>query len=152
MTVQFMLHTELPVPPQRAFDLSRSIDAHLESMARSRERAVDGVTTGLIGFGETVTWRAVHFGFPFTLTTAITAMDAPDSFIDEQVKGPFRRFHHEHRFMASPGGTTMIDTVTFDAPFGLIGRVAEKAVLARYLRRLIELRNAHLVGAALLPE
>jgi ligand-binding SRPBCC domain-containing protein len=152
MTVQFTLHTELSVPPQRAFDLSRSIDAHVDSMAGSRERAVGGVTTGLIGFGETVTWRAVHFGFPFTLTTSITAMDAPDAFTDEQVKGPFRRFHHEHRFLASPGGTTMIDTVTFEAPFGLIGRAAEKAVLARYLRQLIEQRNAYLVRATLQPE
>lgn len=138
--------------PQTAFDLSRSIDAHIGSMAHSRERAIGGVTTGLISHGETVTWRAVHFGVPFRLTTAITAMDAPDSFIDEQVSGPFRRFHHEHRFLAASEGTTMIDIVTFEVPFGLLGRAAEWVVLARYMRRLIERRNAYLAAAASLEQ
>jgi hypothetical protein len=48
-------------------------------------------------------------------------------FVDEQTDGPFRRFHHEHLFFeASRGGTTMIDTITFDAPYGVIGPIVEK--------------------------
>ncbi|WP_167041166.1 SRPBCC family protein [Salinibacterium sp. ZJ454] len=148
MTVQFELRTELSLPRHEAFDLSRSIDAHVGSMARSRERAIAGVTSGLIGHGQQVTWRAAHFGIPFRLTTMITSLDAPNSFVDEQVRGPFRRFRHEHRFTESGNGerTTMVDLVTFDAPFGPLGRLVEKVVLGRYLRRLIERRNTYLAG------
>lgn len=65
------------------FDLSLSVDAHLESMAGSRERAVAGVTTGSIGLGEEVTWRAVHFGLPFRMTTRIIELERPTRFVDE---------------------------------------------------------------------
>jgi len=47
------------MPKTELFDRARSIDAHKDSMARSREQAVAGVTTGLISLGEEVTWRAV---------------------------------------------------------------------------------------------
>lgn len=113
-------------------------------MAQSREEAVGGVTSGLISLGEEVTWRAWHFGLPLQMTSRITEMETPDYFVDEQVKGPFRRFRHVHEFSQDPAGTTMVDRIEFAAPFGLIGCLAEKLVLARYLRKLIETRNRHL--------
>lgn len=128
------------------FDLSRSIDAHKESMARSREKAVAGVTSGLISLGEEVTWRAWHFGLPVQMTSRITGMRVPHYFVDEQVRGPFLRFRHVHEFSADGSGTVMVDRIEFAAPFGLLGRLAEKLFLARYLRGLIETRNLHLTA------
>lgn len=125
------------------FDLARSIDAHKGSMAQSREDAVGGVMSGLISLGQEVTWRAWHFCVPIRMTSRITQMEAPDYFVDEQVKGPFRRFRHVHEFSE---GTTMCDRLEFAAPFGSVGRVVEKLVLARYLQKLIEMRNQHLIA------
>jgi hypothetical protein len=65
VTVAFVHRTMIDAPPDVVFDLSLDIDAHLASMARSGERAIAGVTTGQIGLGEEVTWRARHFGIPF---------------------------------------------------------------------------------------
>lgn len=62
-----------------------------------------GVTAGRIGLGEEVTWRAVHFGLPFTMTSRVTELERPLRFVDEQVRGPFRSFRHEHRFEATGG-------------------------------------------------
>jgi ligand-binding SRPBCC domain-containing protein len=115
-------------------------------MAQSREEAVAGVRSGLISLGEEVTWRAWHFAIPIRMTSRITQMEAPDYFVDEQVKGPFRRFRHVHEFSEDAAGTTMVDRIEFAAPFGPIGRLVEKLVLARYLQRLIETRNRHLSG------
>ena len=114
-------------------------------MAHSGEEAVGGVTTGLLSLGQEVTWRAWHFGIPLQMTSRITEMKSPDYFVDEQVKGPFRRFRHVHEFSQDASGTTMVDRIEFAAPFGLIGRLVERLVLARYLRKLIETRNRHLV-------
>lgn len=146
MTVSFECTTRTSIPKAQLFDLARSIDAHTESMAQSRERAVGGVTSGLISLGGEVTWRAWHFGVPLRMTSRITGMEAPDYFIDEQVKGPFRRFRHVHEFSDGVDGTTMIDRIEFQAPFGPVGRLVEKLVLAGYLQKLIETRNRHLVS------
>ena len=63
-----MLETMLDAPCERAFDLARSIDLHVATQTAHREQAVSGVTTGLIGPEQEVTWRARHFGVSLTLT------------------------------------------------------------------------------------
>jgi len=151
LTIQFEVATDIAAPPEIVFDLSLDIDEHLRSMADSGERAVGGVTSGMIGLGEQVTWRARHLGIPFTMPSRVTELDRPRRFVDEQTRGPFRRFHHEHRFEATASGTRMVDHITFDAPFGPIGRVTEMLVLGRYLRHLIEVRGEHLKGVAERP-
>ena len=54
------LETPIDAPPERCFDISRSIELHLEAAADRSERAIDGVTSGLLGEGDTVTWEARH--------------------------------------------------------------------------------------------
>lgn len=145
MTRSFTIETLAAVPPEALFAISLDIDQHVASMAQSGERAVGGVTAGAIGLGETVTWRARHFGIWFTLTSRITALDAPRRFVDEQVRGPFRTFHHEHVFVAEGTGTRMTDTITLASP--IFGAIVEPLILVPYLRRLIAQRNRALVDA-----
>lgn len=136
--------TRIEAPVSRCFDLSLSVDGHTASMASSAERAIDGVTSGMIGPGESVTWRARHFGIPFRLTSRITAYDRPRRFVDEQVAGPFTRWWHEHEFSDQGEATLMTDRIEFAAPFGPLGRLAERVVLVRYMERLILERNSWL--------
>jgi ligand-binding SRPBCC domain-containing protein len=138
--------TRVACEPDVLFELSLSIDAHLDSMRRSGERAVAGVTSGTIGLGETVTWRARHFGVAWTMTSQITALDRPRRFVDEQVRGPFRFFRHEHRFETDGDVTVMTDTVTLRSP--LLGWIVEPLLLRPYLQRLIRSRNEVLVEKA----
>ncbi|MFJ4296404.1 SRPBCC family protein [Curtobacterium sp. NPDC089689] len=152
MTVRFRLDTHLDCPPERAFALSLDIGAHERSLAGTGERAVGGVTTGRIGLGETVTFRARHLGVVWRLTSRITALEAPHRFVDEQVRGPFARFRHEHRFERAGTGTRMVDDVVVTAPFGPLGRLAEFVVLDGYLRRLLSTRNAALAAEAAAAE
>jgi ligand-binding SRPBCC domain-containing protein len=139
----FSIVTRADLPVELLFDASLSIDAHLASMARSGERAIDGVTSGSIGLHETVTWSARHFGVRFTMTSRITSLERPRRFVDEQVRGPFRSFHHEHAFDADGRGSVMVDTLTIASP--VFGRLAERMILVPYLRRLIAQRNRYLV-------
>ena len=59
---QLCLPTESALPRERLFDLARSIDAHVESQLAAGEQAVGGVTSGLIGEGQEVTWQARTLG------------------------------------------------------------------------------------------
>lgn len=131
------LETFIAAPIELCFDLNRDIDVHIRSTARTRERAVAGVTSGLIGAGQDVTWEAVHFGIKQRLTTEITLCERPHVFIDEQAKGPFQGFNHRHVFRDVPGGTLMIDDFDYSSPFGILGLLADKLFLERYMRKLL---------------
>jgi ligand-binding SRPBCC domain-containing protein len=116
-------------------------------MSRSGERIVGGVRTGALGLGDSVTWRARHFGIPFTMTSHITELVAPSRFVDEQVSGPFARWWHEHVFEERDGTTLMTDTVEFASPVGPVGRVVDAVVLTRYMTGLLTERNRWLTEA-----
>lgn len=132
----------IAAPPGRVFDLSRSIDLHQRSMGHTRETAVAGRTSGLIGVGETVTWRARHLGVTQHLTSRISGYDRPRWFRDEMVRGAFAWMVHDHWFDAVEGGTRLRDLFRFAAPLGPLGRIAETVLLRRYMRGVLDARNA----------
>ena len=142
------LETFVTASVERVFDLTRDIDLHQRSMSRSGERAIAGRTTGLIGPGESVTFRARQLGIPFTVTSRITSFEAPHRFVDEMTSGPFASFRHEHRFEPVAGGVRMIDDWEHVAPFGLIGRLADRLFLARRMRSLLVTRSAAIAQEA----
>jgi ligand-binding SRPBCC domain-containing protein len=95
--------------------------------------------------GDTVTWRARHFGIAFQMTSAITGYQYPSRFVDEQLHGPFQRWRHEHTFTAAADGkTVMTDVVQFQSPLGPLRCLADRLVLDRYLPRLLRQSNAWL--------
>lgn len=110
-------------------------------MAHTGEQAVAGVQVGLIGSGETVTWRAKHFGIVLTLTSRITAMDSPYHFRDEMINGPFKNLEHDHVFHKNDEGTVMEDIFRFASPGGVFGAIADKVVLRGYLAKVLARRN-----------
>jgi len=135
------LATSIAAPIERVFDLARGIDLHTKSTARSGERAVAGRTSGLIGLGEDVTWRARHFGIWQSLTVRITEFERPAHFADMMSRGAFRRMEHHHYFERSSEGTVMRDMFIYQSPFGILGRLAERLFLNRYMRSLLVERN-----------
>ena len=102
--------------------------------------------------GDTVTWEAVHFGVRQHLTTKITAYERPRYFIDEMTQGIFQELKHHHAFIPQAPGTLMIDTFTFQAPLGTLGRLAEALFLTRYMRGLLLTRNRYLKRVAEAPQ
>ena len=136
--------TVIGAPVERCFDLARSVEVHVLGNEHWGEQAValGGVTSGLIGMGERVTWRARHFGVQQTLTSEITAVDAPRYFQDTMVSGAFRSMQHDHFFRTlEDGRTEMRDVFCFAAPLGVLGRMAEVLVLRRYMAALLRERN-----------
>lgn len=139
-TLQFM--TQINAPIHAVFDLSRSVDVHLESTSQTHEKAIGGRTSGLLGLNETVTWQAKHFGILLCHESEITAMDAPGYFVDEMRSGKFRSFRHEHYFEERDGTTFMTDNIHYEVPYGILGVLFNIALLKRHLRDLIAKRNA----------
>jgi len=135
------LTTQIDAPIETVFDLSRSIDLHVESTQQTNERAIAGCMSGLINLGEEVTWEATHFGIRQRLTTKIVEFDRPHHFRDSMVSGAFCRFDHDHYFEENPQGTFMRDIFDYTSPLGVLGCVADVLFLKRYMWRLLNKRN-----------
>ncbi|MEU6213430.1 SRPBCC family protein [Streptomyces sp. NPDC047023] len=149
---RFDITTALLASPQRAFEACLDVEAHTRSMAASSEQAVGGTTHGHLTLGDTVTFQARHFGLTWRLTARITAYEPPGYFMDEQERGPFKRWKHGHRFEPDgAGGTVMRDVIDFASPLGVLGHIADATVLAWYMPRLIRSRNAYLASALRRP-
>jgi ligand-binding SRPBCC domain-containing protein len=136
--------TVINAPIERCFDLARSIEVHLAGNVHHGEAAValGGVTSGLMGLSQRVTWRAKHLGVWQHLTSEITAMDRPTYFQDTMVLGAFRFMRHDHFFRAvSADETEMKDVFCFAAPLPVLGWLAEVALLRRYMQTLLRERN-----------
>jgi ligand-binding SRPBCC domain-containing protein len=136
-----VLNTVINAPIETVFNLSRSIDLHIESTKQTGEQAIAGRTSGLIALGETVTWRAKHFGIWQNLTSKITDYNYPTFFADEMVNGAFKSFRHEHYFSVVDNGTLMRDAFAFESPLGVLGKLFNWLILTKYMTNLLLERN-----------
>lgn len=80
-------------------------------------------------------------GVPVTWVTEITHVDPPVRFVDEQRLGPYRFWHHQHRFREVPEGVEMEDLVHYALPFGTAGRVIGGNVVSRHLDAIFAYRR-----------
>ena len=125
----------------RVFLLSLNVDLHIASTKQTNERAIAGVTRGLMGLGDRVTWKARHFGLMLTHTSEITQYISPSFFEDTMTKGAFKFFVHAHRFGTEDDVTVMTDELVFQAPFGVLGAAVDRLLLHDYLSKFLEERN-----------
>ena len=135
------LRTYINAAPELCFNLSLDIDLHMQSMEQTNEKAIDGRTGGMIQLGESVTWKASHFGINFKMTSKITELNKPYHFTDEMTKGPFKKLRHEHIFEKTSDGTLMTDKFDFKSPLGILGNLTDKIVLKSYMKKLLIKRN-----------
>lgn len=136
--------TIVHAPSERCFDLARSVEAHLAGNVHWGEAALAtaGVTSGLIGMAERVTWRAKHLGVWRTLTSEITTLDRPAYFQDTMIEGIFRFMQHDHFFRPlSAEETEMKDVFCVAAPLPILGRLAEIIFLRCYMQALLREPN-----------
>jgi ligand-binding SRPBCC domain-containing protein len=70
--------------------------------------------------GTLIDYRLKLRGFPMRWRTLISAWDPPHRFVDEQLKGPYRQWIHEHTFEARDGGTLAKDYVQYAVPFDFL--------------------------------
>lgn len=133
--------TKINASRQTVFDASRNIDIHQQSASKTNEVAIAGVTSGLINYNETVTWRGKHFGFYLTHKSRMTAMDLYDYFVDEMEEGKFKTFKHEHFFEEKNGVTIMTDKLQYETPFGILGKLFDILFLKRHLTQFLLERN-----------
>ena len=139
-----VIETTINASSETCFDAARDIGLHCRTLTHTKERAIAGVTDGLIELGQTVTFEGVHFGVRQHFTAKVTQFERPKYFVDEMEQGVFQSMRHKHEFITRGGRTLMRDIVEWKSPLGLLGSLADALFLKRYLRRLIRRRGLQL--------
>jgi len=134
--------TNYYAPIETVFDTNRNIDIHQQSASKTKEVAIAGITSGLINKNETVTWKGKHFGVYLTHQSLISEMDFPTYFVDEQLKGQFKNFKHQHFFEQKENYVEVTDLLEYETPFGIFGQLFDKLLLKKHLTNFIIHRNA----------
>ncbi|HZW07262.1 MAG TPA: SRPBCC family protein [Phycisphaerales bacterium] len=154
---RIVLRIDVAAPPERCFDLARSMDFHPYSMRATRERVVSGRASGLLELGDEVEFEGRHLGMTRRLRARITEMERPRTFVDVQVPGggAFKSLTHRHRFEPLGGaGTRVTDEIEIEVGYGPLGVVAERLIVGPYLRGLVSRhqRNLRETAEAVGPE
>jgi ligand-binding SRPBCC domain-containing protein len=123
----------LPRPRAEVFDFfadAHNLEAITPDFLRFRV-----LTPGPIAMreGTLIDYRLSLFGVPFGWRTRIEAWEPGVRFVDAQLRGPYRRWHHTHVFEDAPGGTLMTDRVEYELPLGPLGGLAHALVVRRQL-------------------
>lgn len=135
-------------PIETIFDTNRNIDIHQQSASKTKEVAIAGITSGLINKNETVTWKGKHFGVYLTHQSIISEMIFPTYFVDEQLKGQFKSFKHQHFFEQKEKCVEVTDILEYETPFGIFGKLFDKLLLKKHLTNFIIHRNSILKDLA----
>lgn len=84
-------------------------------------------------------------GIPLAWMTEITHVEPQKYFVDEQRKGPYKLWHHQHHFKGIEGGTEMVDLVHYRLPFGFAGSIANSLLVKEELRKIFSYRYQKII-------
>jgi ligand-binding SRPBCC domain-containing protein len=94
-----------------------------------------------MGPGTLIDYRLQLFHLPFRWRTRIETFEPGRRFIDVQLSGPYRRWHHLHEFFTVPEGALVRDVVDYALPFGPLGVIAHGLFVQRTLQQIFDHRQ-----------
>lgn len=120
----------MSVPVEDAWDFfSQPKNLHLLTPPSLNLRFIAAPFGGDMYPGQIITYRVKPFlGIPIFWMTEITQVQKPHFFVDEQRRGPYALWHHQHHFKSFEGGTEMTDLVHYQLPFGPLGALGTSLV------------------------
>jgi ligand-binding SRPBCC domain-containing protein len=95
---------------------------------------------GGIHTGALIRYRLGWHGIPIGWTTEIRRWNPPYFFTDTQIRGPYKLWHHTHKFEEVEGGTMMTDIVWYKLPFGPLGEIAHAIHVRKDVERIFDYR------------
>lgn len=129
----------IPAPRDEVFEFFSDV-GRLKEITPPWLGFEDVTATGPMYEGMRVIHQIRWFRVPVRWTTIIESFDPPSSFVDTQVKGPYKSWRHEHHFTEVDGHTVMSDRVQYELPFGILGSVTHRLMVQNQLREIFDYR------------
>jgi hypothetical protein len=102
------------------------------------------VSSDEMGQGTEIDYRLKLHGIPMTWKTLIKEWVPNEYFVDFQLKGPYRIWHHRHLFYPVDGGTLMIDRVDYRLPMGFLGDAVGRPIVDTDVAKIFQYRRDHI--------
>jgi ligand-binding SRPBCC domain-containing protein len=134
--------TFIEAPPERVFDLCRSISVYKTVFNTRKESFISGASGNLLSPGETITIHAKHLGKTRTTTLKITDFEKARQLTLVQTSGDLASYKHQQHFKTAKNGTILIDIINVEKPRDFIGGIIAPLYLKSYIQKLAESRNA----------
>lgn len=100
-----------------------------------------GATDSVVRQGTRISYSLRLHGIPLRWESLIAEYIPGESFADEMLKGPYRRWYHRHHFRQAADGVEIEDVVDYELPFGPVGRLAHAVLVKRELKRIFDYRE-----------
>jgi len=81
------------------------------------------------------------YGIKMKWVSEITHVKEPEYFVDEQVSGPYKFWHHSHHLTEIENGVLMNDIINYKPPFGFIGSIANWLIIRKQLNEIFQYRT-----------
>ncbi len=95
--------------------------------------------------GMTVSYKITLIpGWKITWKAQFIKVNEFDFFVDEQINGPFRFWRHKHSVKRLSNGVLLIDEITYEPPFGVLGALANRLFIRRTLKKVFQYRSEQL--------
>lgn len=91
--------------------------------------------------GTLINYKLRVRGLPLRWTSEIREWDPPTRFVDFQTRGPYKLWHHTHRFIAEGNNTRIMDEVLYDLPFGLLGKIVHSFMVKSDVEKIFRYRE-----------
>ena len=91
--------------------------------------------------GQLIDYTIKIFGLKIRWRTLITEFDYPNSFVDQQIKGPYSMWHHKHTFHDCKDFVHMVDEINYSVSFGFLGRIMNYFFIRKDLVKIFNYRK-----------
>lgn len=91
--------------------------------------------------GTLIDYKLRLHGLPLRWQSEVVEWDPPHTFIDVQVRGPYKLWHHTHRFVAEGNSTRIVDEILYQLPFGMLGALAHWLMVRRDVEKIFSFRQ-----------
>lgn len=132
---------QLPRPVDEVFEFfsnARNLEAITPDFLRFRVLTPDPIE---MAAGTLLDYQLSLLGVPFRWRTRIELWEPGRRFVDVQLRGPYKRWHHRHEFVPRDGGTLVLDVVDYELPLGILGTLAHPNVIRPTLERIFDARR-----------
>jgi uncharacterized protein (TIGR01777 family) len=101
---------------------------------------IEKMSTPVIQKDTMITYKLSLHGIPIKWVSLISQWSPNNHFVDEQLKGPYSKWHHSHSFQTWGTGTLVYDTILYKAPLGILGSVFAMPFIQKDLKKIFRYR------------
>ncbi len=133
----------IDVPKDQVWDFFSRPENLLKITPSDMNMKIEDIPEGAMYPGMILRYKVSPLmGIPLSWTSHISAVKEGDYFVDDMLEGPFKVWHHQHRFESKDGGTLIIDDLHYRIPLEPLSKIFHPILVQRNLEKMFQHRES----------